>query len=105
MQDADTLENVVVELAGAVETCLGARTKTEMQPSLEQVKKAVDEVLVGIDQTKDARTVEGIPVRECFEQMQHAVDACLAAPEVEPVKHTLAEMVCALRQVERELKA
>lgn len=105
MNDANTLENAVVELAGAVEACLGANTKADLQPSLEQVKHAVGEIIEGIDRTKDARTVEGIPVRECFEMMQHTVEVCLAAPEIEPVKPTLAEMVRALRQVERGLRA
>jgi hypothetical protein len=103
MKDPNTLENAVVELAGAVETCLGADTMDEMRPSLSQIGTAVGEIITGIDEAKDERVVDGVPLREGFEMMKHTVEVCLEATDVEPVKQTLGEMVGALRQIDRDL--
>jgi hypothetical protein len=103
MKDPNTLENAVVELAGAVETCLGVDTMEDMRPSLSQIGTAVDELILGVKDTNDTRKVDDVPLVEGFEMMKHTVEVCLEATEVEPVKQTLSEMVRALRQIDREL--
>lgn len=105
MKDPKTLEGAVAQLAAAVETCLAADTVEEARAPLERVGAAVDEILGDIEKTPDARTVEGRPLREAFEDMRYTVDACIGADGIGPVKQTLGEMLRALQQVDRELAA